>query len=58
MNNDDVIWVKIKKKIRLNGGEEKDIFEGTFYLRPSKGQKMTLGGCHKSTRKRRSNHNC
>ena len=32
MNNDDVIWVKMKKEI---SGENKDIFIGTCYLNPS-----------------------
>ena len=32
MNNDDAIWVKMKKEI---SGESKDIFIGTCYLNPS-----------------------
>ena len=32
MNNDDVIWVKMKKEI---SGQNKDIFIGTCYLNPS-----------------------
>ena len=36
VNNDDAIWVKLKKE---RSGESKDIFIGTCYLNPSKSQK-------------------
>ena len=42
MDNEDAIWIKVKKEI---SGEEQDIFIGTCYLNPSRGhqndQKIT-----------------
>ena len=35
VDNDDAIWIKIKKEM---SGEGKDIFIGTYYLNPSTGQ--------------------
>ena len=37
MNNDDAIWVKMKKEV---SGECRDIFIGVFYLNPSRNQRM------------------
>ena len=36
MDNEDAIWIKMKKEI---SGEAQDIFIGTCYLNPSRGQK-------------------